>query len=80
MTLGNSLVSRNTSMAAFAAMVDTTTATISRVADGSVVPRKDLMRRIHDATDGLVTPNDLTGLHGNERAKIDVEKEETDDE
>ena len=50
-------------MGAFAKTVGTTTATISRVADGVVVPRKALMERIYEATGGQVTPNDLVGLH-----------------
>lgn len=49
-------------MASFAQTVGTTTATISRVADGTVVPRRDLMHRIYQATNGLVTPDDLLGL------------------
>lgn len=50
-------------MAQFAMMVGTTTATISRIANGTVTPRRDLLVRIHERTGGLVTPNDLTGLH-----------------
>lgn len=50
-------------MASFATTVGTTAATISRVSDGVVVPRKELMKRIYAASDGLVTPNDLVGLY-----------------
>ena len=50
-------------MGDFAKTVDTTTATISRIADGIVIPRKDLMQRINIATRGLVTPNDLVGIY-----------------
>lgn len=63
MKLNDFLTSNDTSMARFAQTVDTTTATISRIADGAVVPRRDLMHRIYKATNGLVTPNDLVGLH-----------------
>jgi hypothetical protein len=63
MTLNEFLSSRNTSMGDFAKAVGTTTATISRIADGTVLPRKSLMKRIYDTTDGKVTPNDLYGLH-----------------
>lgn len=62
MTLNQFLTQTSTSMAAFARSVGTTTATISRVADGTVVPRRDLMQRIHRHTEGRVTPNDLIGL------------------
>lgn len=47
----------------FAARIGTTTATVSRIADGLVVPRRKLLIRIHEETGGLVTPNDLTGIH-----------------
>lgn len=50
-------------MGTFAKTVGTTTATISRVADGTVVPRRDLMHRIYGATNGSVTPNDLVGIY-----------------
>lgn len=50
-------------MSAFAQAVGTTTATISRVADGIVIPRRELMQRIHSVTGGCVTPNDLVGLY-----------------
>lgn len=48
---------------AFARMCSVSPATICRVADGAVVPRRELMCRIHDVTGGSVTPNDLLGLH-----------------
>lgn len=63
MKLNDFLKSKGISMARFSLTVETTTATISRIADGTVVPRRDLMHRIYRATDGLVTPNDLVGLH-----------------
>jgi len=53
-------------MGDFAKCVGTTTATISRIAVGTVVPRKDLMLRINKATRGLVTPNDLVGIYCNQ--------------
>lgn len=62
-------------MAAFADAVGTTTATISRVADGIVVPRKALMERIYEATSGLVTPNDLVGLYCAQRCDIENGKQ-----
>lgn len=50
-------------MAAFAEQIGTTAATVSRISDGLVVPRKKLLVRIYEATGGLVCPNDLTGIH-----------------
>ncbi|MEL7300879.1 MAG: hypothetical protein AAFM92_10890 [Pseudomonadota bacterium] len=63
MTLNDFLVSNSISMVAFAKSVDTTAATVSRIADGLVTPRRDLMKRIYAATEGAVTPNDLVGLY-----------------
>jgi predicted transcriptional regulator len=63
MKLNDFLDATTISMGMFAKTVGTTTATISRVADGTVVPRKALMERIHAATAGQVTPNDLVGLY-----------------
>ena len=63
MKLNDFLTSENTTMGEFAKVVGTTTATISRIADGAVVPRKALMERIYAATRGLVTPNDLVGIY-----------------
>lgn len=62
MTLIDFLTDRAITMVDFAKTVGTTPATISRVVDGLVVPRRELMRRIHTETDGNVTPNDLIGL------------------
>ena len=64
MTLKEYLSITGTSMVDFASRVSTTPATISRIADGTVMPRRALMQRIFAATGGTVTPNDLTGLHG----------------
>lgn len=63
MKLNDFLKAEDISMGAFAKTVGTTTATISRAADGVVVPRKALMERIYKATAGMVTPNDLVGLY-----------------
>lgn len=60
-------------MGAFAKTVGTTTATISRAADGVVVPSKVLMERIHEATAGFVTPNDLMGLYCGKRCDVGEE-------
>jgi predicted transcriptional regulator len=63
MTLNEYLQCTGTLMIDFARKVGTTTATISRIADGSVVPRKALILRIHKATEGRVTANDLVGTY-----------------
>lgn len=69
MTKLNDYLAQNAiSMTSFARTIGTTTATISRAIDGLAVPRKSLMERIHRATDGQVTPNDLIGLHYPESA------------
>lgn len=68
MQLNDFLTKHAISMAEFAKMVGTTTATVSRIADGSVMPRKALIVRIHEVTGGQVTPNDLTGLHAPKRS------------
>ena len=63
MKLNDFLTSENSTMGEFAKVVGATTATISRIADGAVVPRKALMERIYAATRGLVTPHDLVGIY-----------------
>lgn len=61
--LNDFLAQRGISKTAFAVQIGTTAATVSRIGDGIVVPRKDLLHRIYRATGGLVTPNDLVGLY-----------------
>lgn len=63
MKLNEFLIMNGITMANFADAVGTTTATISRVAVGLVVPRKALLTRIHEETGGQVTPNDFLGLY-----------------
>lgn len=79
MKLNDFLTTENTSMGDFAKAVGTTTATISRIADGSVVPRKALMQRINDATRGLVTPNDLVGIYCTELCPSVADRANEDD-
>ena len=67
MKLNDFLYLRRISKSSFAERIGTTTATVSRISSGLVVPRRDLLERIHRQTDGLVTPNDLTGLHCEQR-------------
>lgn len=63
MTLSEFLHQNRTTQTEFAARVGTTTATISRITDGVVVPRRKLLLRIFEATGGQVTPNDITGIY-----------------
>jgi hypothetical protein len=63
MKLTEFLRTRGVTMVAFAKEIGTTAATVSRISDGLVVPRKMLLVRIYEATGGLVCPNDLTGIH-----------------
>lgn len=69
MKLNDFLSLQRISKSSFAERLGTTTATVSRISSGLVVPRRDLLERIHKQTDGLVTPNDLTGLYCVERCK-----------
>jgi len=63
MQLNTFLMKNNLTMATFASRVGTTAATISRVVDRSVTPRRALVERIYEETGGQVTPNDLAGLY-----------------
>ena len=62
MKLGSFLGLNGIPMAEFAVRVGATKATISRVVNGKVVPRRNLIEAIHRETCGIVTPNDLFGL------------------
>lgn len=66
MHLRDFLEENGLNLAEFGSLVGTTGATICRIVNGQV-PRRDLMVRIHEATNGLVTPNDLVGLYGPEQ-------------
>ena len=74
MKLNDYLTENGLSKGAFARRIGTTTATISRISDGLVVPRRELLERIHRETRGLVTPNDLTDLHGSYECQDGKEK------
>lgn len=62
MTLNDFLSTSDLSMTRLAREVDTTTATISRIADGQVIPRRSLLLRICEVTKGAVTPCELLQL------------------
>ena len=63
MKLSEFLRQNQVTLTEFATRIGTTTATVSRIADGIVVPRRKLLLRIFEVTGGQVTPNDLTGIH-----------------
>ena len=63
MTLHEYLAQNAQRPADFARGLGVSAATISRVLNGRVVPRRELMTAIHAATGGRVTPNDLLDLH-----------------
>jgi len=51
---------------ALAEQVGCSVSTISRAASGKVIPSREQMCKIFDATDELVTPNDFFGIgHAN---------------
>lgn len=63
MTLDDFLKTNGLTRTEFGERIGTTTATVSRIADGLVVPRRALLVAIYNESKGLVTPNDITGLH-----------------
>lgn len=65
MRLREYLKINNLQMAQFGEQIGTTGPTVCRIAAGQV-PRRDLMVKIYEATEGRVTPNDLVGIttHG----------------
>lgn len=62
MTLHDYLKLHDLPMTDFAEKVGTTGATICRIINGRVVPRRALMVDIHRVTGGAVCPNDLMQL------------------
>ena len=74
MKLNVFLQNHNLQSAEFAARIGTTGATLSRILSAQVVPRRGLMEAIYRETGGLVTPNDLVGLH----APVSTKTEESE--
>lgn len=62
MKLSQFLRHNQVTLTEFAVQIGTTTATVSRIVDGLVIPRRKLLLRIFEETGGVVTPNDLTGI------------------
>jgi len=50
---------RSLSAAAFAGMIESSSASVIRLEQGKQSPSFDLLKRIHEATGGAVTPNDF---------------------
>jgi transcriptional regulator with XRE-family HTH domain len=75
MTLSEFLRQNQVTLTEFASQIGTTVATVSRIADGIVVPRRKLLLRIFEVTGGLVTPNDVTGIHAPAKVNKDRETE-----
>ena len=61
MILSKYLEAKGETQADFAARVDATQATISKICAFIIVPKRKLMARIAVATGGAVTPNDIHG-------------------
>jgi hypothetical protein len=55
LTLNDFLTRDGITKNAFAIRIGTTTATVSRIADGIAVPRRGLLEAIHRETRGMVT-------------------------
>lgn len=74
MKLEDYLTSKSLTLAKFSERCGVSAPTIYRIKNQQVVPSKSTMVAILEATDGLVTPNDLVDLHGR-ASLINSEKE-----
>lgn len=59
MNLASYLEQNNLTATVFAQRIGVAIATVTRAARGEIMPSPETMRRIIDATDGQVTPNDF---------------------
>lgn len=62
MTLREWLAEHHCAQKDFAARIERSEATVSRLANGTNRPDAETARRIYRATNGAVTPNDFLGL------------------
>lgn len=62
MTLKDYLAREGNTATRLATACDVSVSTITRAADGTTIPSRELMGKIHEATDGAVTPNDFFGI------------------
>lgn len=74
MRLNDYLTKSGMTKSTFATQIGTTVATVSRISDGLVVPRRELLRRIHEVTNGQVTPNDVVGLYRGDNCTSEEEQ------
>lgn len=63
------LKERGATDADFANAIGVDRSSVTRMRNGGQVPSADVMRRIADVTDGLVTPNDFFGVKTPARAE-----------
>lgn len=61
MNLATYLEKHDMTATAFAAKIGVSIATVTRAARGEIMPSPETMRRIIEATNGKVTPNDFYG-------------------
>ena len=62
MTLSDYLATNDMTASALAERLGVSVSTITRAAKGEIIPQRELMNRIFEATEGKVTPNDFFGL------------------
>lgn len=78
MKLSEFLRHNQVTLTEFAVQIGTTTATVSRIVDGLVIPRRKLLLRIFEETGGVVTPNDLTGIPSSDHTPKTAETTKND--
>ena len=61
MNLASYLEKNDLTATAFAAQIGVAIATVTRAARGEIMPSPETMKRIMEATNGKVTPNDFYG-------------------
>ncbi len=59
MTISEYLIHRDIKAAQFAIMLQTSKASVSKWINGTSVPNAAMLAKIHEVTDGDVTPNDF---------------------
>lgn len=62
MRLNEYLSNKEVSQAAFAREIDESPQNVGRYVNGDRIPEPEVMQKIFDATDGIVTANDFYGL------------------
>lgn len=62
MTLADYLSQPNRTATDLALATKSAVSTITRAARGELMPSRDLMLAIYEATEGAVTPNDFVGI------------------